>query len=461
MPRPFYTRHAALTLSVLSLLVACGGESGTPAVIPVTPTTPTQPVAVMGINKLNHVVVIYLENRSFDHLYGEFAGARGIADAASAPPQLDARGAAYVTLPQPADSPTPAGLPNAPYSLDRFVSINAPTRSLVHQFYEEQRQINGGRMDHFVSVSDGLGFTMGYYHTAALPLAKEAAAYTLCDAFFHASYGGSFLNHIWAIAAATPVFPHAPATQVVTLDAAGNVVKNGAVTPDGFVVNNLQPTNSPHAAGADAASLVPNQVMPTIGDRLSDKNVDWAWYAEGWNDALAGRASPAFAFHHQPFVYFARYADGTSARAAHLKDMAVFDASAVAGTLPAVSFIEPLETHTEHPGNSIIDGELEVLRIINEVRNGLNWRDTAIIITYDENGGFWDHVAPPTGDRWGPATRVPTIVISPFARRNYVDHSTYDTTSILALIETRWGLAPLSTRDAAASNMTAAFDFTQ
>ena len=160
-------------------------------------------------------------------------------------------------------------------------------------------------------------------------------------------------------------------------------------------------------------------------------------------------------------MYFANYADGTAARAAHLKDLADFDRAAVAGTLPAVSFIEPLESHSEHPGNSILAGENEVLRIINEVRNGPNWRDTAIIITYDENGGFWDHVAPPAGDRWGPGTRVPTMVISPLARRGYVDHTIYDTTSILALIEARWLLAPLSARDRAANNMTAAFDFSQ
>lgn len=461
MPRLHSTIHAALLLSALRLLDACGGDSTSSGVLPVTPIAPVPPVAVTGVNKLNHIVVIYLENRSFDNLYGEFGGARGIADAQSAPRQLDASGAVYPTLPQPADSPAPLGLANAPYNLDAFASISTPTRGLVHQFYEEQQQVDGGRMDHFASVSDGLGLTMGYYRTAGLPLATEAAAYTLCDAFFHAAYGGSLLNHIWAIAAATPVFPNAPATQVVTLDAAGNVVKNGAVTPDGYVVNTLQTANSPHAPNSDAASLVPSQTMPTIGDRLSDKNVDWAWYSEGWTDALAGRASGAFAFHHQPFVYFTKYADGTAARAAHLKDVTAFDTSAVAGTLPAVSFIEPLESHTEHPGNSIIAGETEVLRIINEVRNGPNWRDTAIIITYDENGGFWDHVAPPAGDRWGPGTRVPTMVISPFARRNYVDHTTYDTTSILALIETRWGLASLSTRDAAASNMTAAFDFTQ
>jgi phospholipase C len=82
-----------------------------------------------------------------------------------------------------------------------------------------------------------------------------------------------------------------------------------------------------------------------------------------------------------------------------------------------------------------------------------------VIVTYDENGGFWDHVPPAQMDRWGRGTRVPAIVISPFARAGFVDHTDYDTTSILALIERRWSLAPLGARDAAAANMTAAFDF--
>ena len=91
------------------------------------------------------------------------------------------------------------------------------------------------------------------------------------------------------------------------------------------MVNTLQSVNFPHASGADAASLVPSQTMPTIGDRLSDKNVDWAWFSEGWNDALASHASPSFAFHHQPYVYFARYAEGSAARTAHLKDLSLAD----------------------------------------------------------------------------------------------------------------------------------------
>jgi phospholipase C len=91
------------------------------------------------------------------------------------------------------------------------------------------------------------------------------------------------------------------------------------------------------------------------------------------------------------------------------------------------------------------------------VRNGPNWSDAAIIVTYDENGGFWDHVAPPKIDRWGPGSRVPALIISPYAKRGFVDHTTYDTSSILALIEHRFGLKPLSARDAAANDLSAAF----
>lgn len=460
MSPPWVVARCAVVAVALCSIAACGGSDalvGSPGAA----NPPIEQPAATGLNKLNHIVVIYLENRSFDHLYGEFPGARGLSEAINAFPQLDSAGRPYATLPQPSNSPAPAGLPNAPFNLDQYVNIGATTRSLIHQFYEEQQQINGGRMDRFVSVSDGLGFAMGYYRTANLPLAAEAKAYTLCDAFFHAAFGGSLLNHIWAVAAATPVFQNAPKAQVVVLDSLGRLVKNGAVTPDGYLVNTLQSVNTPHAPVNDPRDLAPVQIMPTIGDRLSEKGITWSWFGEGWNDAVAGRASPQFAFHHQPFVYFANYADGTAARAAHLKDLADFDRAAVAGTLPAVSFIEPLESHSEHPGNSILAGENEVLRIINEVRNGPNWRDTAIIITYDENGGFWDHVAPPAGDRWGPGTRVPTMVISPLARRGYVDHTIYDTTSILALIEARWSIAPLSARDRAANNMTAAFDFSQ
>ena len=415
------------------------------------------------LRQLDHIVVIYLENRSFDNLYGEFAGADGLAAAGGASPQVDASGTPFATLPAvPGMASIPTTLPNAPFSIEQFVAANIATRDLVHRFYQEQVQIDGGRMDKFALVSDAKGLVMGYYHTANLPLATEAARYTLCDNFFHAAFGGSFLNHFWLIAAQTPTFPGAPASAVAQLDASGALVKDGFVTPDGYAVNTAFSVNAPHPSTVPAASLVPNQTFATIGDRLSEKGISWAWYAGGWNDALAGHAGPLYQFHHQPFIYFANYADGTKAKADHLKDEQDFVTALGTGQLPAVSFVKPYGLDNEHPGyTDLVTGENHVEQLIDAVRASPHWNHTAIVITYDENGGFWDHVAPPVVDRWGPGSRVPAIVISPFARAGVVDHHRYDTTSILALIEHRWGLAPLSSRDAAADPLSGAFDFTR
>jgi acid phosphatase len=476
-------------------------ETGTPA-----DAAPDQGVAdagagadaaAPGLSKLNHIVVIYLENWSFDSLYGEFPGAEGVySDAGlAAAKQIDPSGTPYATLPQVETALIEAGagaLPNAPYSLDPYITTSTVTSvDPVHRFYQEQMQIHGGTMDSFVSVSNARGLVMGYFNTTDLPLATFAKDYTVCDHFFHAAFGGSFLNHIWLIAAASPVFPNAPAGVVAQpidagllgRDDAGLAQKDGFVTPDGYAVNTSYSVNTPHLPTADPTQLVPNQTLPTIGDRLSDKSIDWAWYSGGWNAALgqaaaiadagldAGLASEAgaetrakiFQYHHQPFVYFEKYKDGTAAKAAHLKDEDNFLAAIDAGTLPPVSFVKPAGLENEHPNyTDVIAGENHALTLIQKIKNNAAlWADTAIVITYDENGGFWDHVAPPAVDKWGPGTRVPTIVISPYAKKHYVDKTVYDTTSILALIEHRFGLAPLGTRDANVADLTKAFDFTQ
>ena len=97
--------------------------------------------------------------------------------------------------------------------------------------------------------------------------------------------------------------------------------------------------------------------------------------------------------------------------------------------------------------------------IVEKIRKSPAWASTIIIVTHDENGGTWDHVAPPVIDKWGPGTRVPAIVISPFAKKSFVDHTTYDTISILKLIEERFDLQPLGDRDARADGLSNAFDF--
>jgi phospholipase C len=240
------------------------------------------------------------------------------------------------------------------------------------------------------------------------------------------------------------------------------MLHDGFVTPDGFAINTCYTVNTPHPASTKPEKLVPQQTNPTIGDRLNDAHLTWAWYSGGWDEACAGTPDKSFQFHHQPFAYYANYADGTKGRADHLLDESAFIAAAQNGNLPAVSFVKPLGNENEHPGYSnVSSGEHHAVDLINAIRNGPQWKDTAIFVTYDENGGFWDHVPPPVVDGWGPGTRVPAIVISPYARKHFVDHTVYDTTSILAFIEHRWNLPPLSSRDANAADLTKAFDFTQ
>jgi phospholipase C len=470
--RAFPRVHATALPCATALLVAlaaCAHDTSSPAAI----TAPTTSAASRSssenddksgnkaIDKIEHLVVIYLENHSFDNLYGEFPGANGLANAGSKATQLSLTGVPFTTLPMPSSpafSVFPTNLPNAPFNIEQYVPANAITPDLVHRYYQEQQQIDGGKMDKFAAVSDAKGLVMGYYHTAHLPLATEAAQNVLMDNFFHAAFGGSFLNHIYLISAQAPTFPGAPASIVAQLDAAGNLIKDGAVTPDGYVVNTSFTVNNPHPATANPATLVPNQTFPTIGDRLSEKKVSWAWYSGGWNNALAGHADSLFQFHHQPFAFFANYADGTAAKAEHLRDESEFMTLARAGKLPAVSFVKPLGEVNEHPGyTNVLSGEQHVVDLLNALRASPKWKHTAVIVTYDEHGGFWDHVAPPKVDRWGPGSRVPALLISPLAKHGYVDHTQYDTASILALIEHRWGLQPLGTRDAAANDMSTAF----
>src|SRR5262249_29976687 len=147
-------------------------------------------------------------------------------------------------------------------------------------------------------------------------------------------------NHIWLVCACNPVFPNPPANLIAEpeFDASGKLVgleKDGDVSPDGYAVNHLPPFYPPNGNGP-VAERVPSQKQPTIGDRLNAAGVSWAWYAEGWNEAVAGRPAPSFTPHHQPFVYFESFAPGTPARTEHLKDGSDLHASLANGTLPAV-----------------------------------------------------------------------------------------------------------------------------
>jgi len=423
-----------------------------------------------GLGKIDTFVVIYLENRSFDHLFGAFPGANGLANAGAAAIQTDENDKPYETLPPVLDlrpkPPAPYAaitdkLPNGPFPMHKYYKPSEKLGSLIHAYYQQQEQINGGKMDKFALVSDAKGYAMANFDGSELTLWDYAKRYALADNFFHAAFGGSFLNHFWLVCACTPVYPNAPEKIVAKLDAKGKMIKDGYVSPDGFGINTMEPAGGPYNSHLDKARLLPAQDMPNIGDRLTDKGIAWAWYSGGWNEAEAGTEKEGtFSYHHQPFAFFKRFQKGSPDRARHLKDLDDFQAAIEKGTLPAVAYYKPRRGINQHPsGSDIVSSDRHTGEILQKLEKSPQWSRMAVIVTYDENGGFWDHVAPPVRDRWGPGTRVPAIIISPFAKRGYVDHTPYDTTSILKLIEARFGLAPLTDADAKANSLLAVFQF--
>lgn len=401
-----------------------------------------------GIQQIKHLVVIYMENHSFDNLYGEFKGANGIKNAKMGNYiQVDKDGKPYKYLPEISrNSSFPVNLPNKLFNIDKYVPSDKKTPDVTHRFYQNQLQINGGKMDGFAAHNSSKGLAMGYYKTKKLPLYPFAKEYTLCDNFFQSVFGGSYFNHVYMISAAVPVWPDAPESEVAQIAPDGKIIKDGVVSSDGYVVNHVYSRNTPYPAKSDTNKLLPSQTMETIGERLSDKGISWAWYSEGWDDAVAGRKTN-FAYNHEPFLYFTQYAEGSEGRK-HMKDQNDYIKAAKEGTLPAVSFVKPGAGNDEHPGSSAVyPSEMLAVDLINAVLNGPNGKDALVILTYDEFGGFFDHVNPPVIDRWGPGSRIPAIVIGPFARKKFIDSTQYETVSILSFIEHRWGIEPLAKRD--------------
>jgi acid phosphatase len=532
--RLIYALPLAASLSLV--LYACGsGGTETPPLTSSNQGPASGMVATKDITAVKTVVVIYAENRSFDNLYGAFPGADGITNAtASSTAQRDRDGSPLKTLPPVWGGLTAAGvtpaiteamtvnLPNAPFAIDDPAGFATPmsvtTRDLYHRFYENQMQIDGGKNDKFAAWADSGGLVMGHYTSPPqqLPLWNIAKQYTLADNFFMGAFGGSFLNHQWLVCACTPVYPNADkspaAGSVSSVEADGRSLKvaanspasaitgvpkfvnSGTLTPDFYAINTMQPpyqpSGNPPASGGDTAlanpavaTTLPPQTQQHIGDLLSAKGLDWAWYSGAWQAALDDRATainvpvPNFQTHHQPFNYFADLAPGTAARKQHLRDGGLAGAAFIhdidAGSLPAVTFYKPQGNLNEHAGYADVQsGDAHIATVIQHLQAGPQWKNMVVIVTYDENGGFWDHVAPPKGDRWGPGTRIPTLIVSPFAKKGLVDHTQYDTTSILSFITRRFELptlAGLKARNDALvahgakpmGDLTAALDFTQ
>jgi phospholipase C len=420
--------------------------------------------AAASLARIGHVVIIFEENRSFDNAFGLFPHADGLRNARRAPRQADVKGKVYSTLPPILDTSVgkapipdarfPTSLPNAPFPIDRYLSASTATGDLVHRFYQEQAQIDHGRMDNFAAISDAGGLTMGYYDLSQSAQWKLAAEFAIGDRMFHSAFGGSFFNHSFLVCSCAFQWPHAPADAVAILDPNGNLMRDGQVTSDFYVVNTSQSVNL-HASDIDATHLVPAQTMPHIGDRLDSKGVTWAWYSGGYADALAGHPDPKFQFHHQPLAYFKDLEPGSPGQKSHLKDVDDLYRDIDQNSLPTVVFYKPIGELNLHPGYATITaGDDHLGDLVDRLRKSAAYQDMLIIITYDESGGFWDHVPPPKRDRWGPGTRVPLIAVGPFVKKGgFVDHTIYDFGSILRTLEIRFGVEPLSQADAKANDL--------
>ncbi|HEV8402002.1 MAG TPA: alkaline phosphatase family protein [Candidatus Limnocylindrales bacterium] len=345
----------------------------------------SSPANARELDKINHIVVVYEENHSFDNLYGGWEGVNGLANADEAhTTQVNEAGNSYTCLKQDdvnlqdatrfpqtcadATPGTPGGpftsaFPNAPFTIDDYIapadttcppnppvafsqpngwlngtgSAGGCTRDLVHRFYHEQYQLDGGAQDRYVTGSDAMGLSMGVYDTKALPIYQYLhsaghPSYAIEDNFFQSAFGGSFLNHQWLIAAASPVDPGgasggANATRHPVLDANGmpsnEPLYTSTITPTGtppsippdreltatcaqvatlapplnglacgnYGVNTMQPAFQP--SGLFGAKL-PAQTAPTIGDRLTGAGVDWAWYSGGWDNANGNTSGPGY-----------------------------------------------------------------------------------------------------------------------------------------------------------------------
>ncbi len=267
-----------------------------------------------GLNKISHIIILYLENHSFDNLLGAFPGANNLARAGQAAIQRDQNGLADRVLPNPkgpfdveGNAPdvraiTIGELPNTPFAIDGVspnVTIWTVTRGLTHLFYTNRAQINSGANDRFALISDAGGLTMGYYSASAMEqtnLWKAAREGVLFDNFFQGGFGGSFFNHMWFVCACAPVWPNPPQGQRSVLDHAGIPVQKGhegrvtAASDGDYAVNTTQSVflNDGEQNGA----LLPPQTATTIGDRLSERGIDWAWYSEGWNLAINQQRTP-------------------------------------------------------------------------------------------------------------------------------------------------------------------------
>ncbi len=355
---------------------------------------------------IHHFVFLFQENHTFDNYFGTRPGVDGIP--------------AGTCMPVSTGTTTPCVKPH-------WIG-NQPIADLGHTEKQFHREFNKGKMDGFIQANSDNGrdgsIAMGHYDDRDLPYYWNLADnYVLFDRFFSSAKAGSVANHMFAVTGSP-----------------GVTGKTERIPPGGW--GNI----------------------PTIFDRLQKAGVSWKFYIENYdpnitfrsrdNVELVDRAAQVI---WAPVLAYARFVDDPELNK-HIVDLNEYYKDVQHGTLPAVSYLVP-SGDSEHPPGRIQAGQRLIRALVNELMRSRLWDSSAFMWTYDDWGGWYDHVIPPVVDKWGYGFRVPALLVSAYARKGYVAHKTEDFTSILKFIEMNWNLKPMTARDKAANDLTEAFDF--
>jgi len=400
-------RNAMALTALLLLSISAPLRAQTPAA--------SNPPAT-GINLIQHVIFIIKENRSFDSYFGTFPGANGATTG-----QIS-NGKTLPLLHEPDSTP----------------------RDIGHDWISSHLAINNGAMNQFDLISgngengningDYLSYTQ--FQQSDIPnYFAYATNFVLADNMFSSLSGPSFPNHLYTVSAQSAGAISNPST--------GLGPAWGCDSPSNFTVQVL-------GSNGQITNQFPCFDVTTLADNLQAAGVSWAYYgpAEG---------NPGYVWVALDAINHIR---NTSIWTTNVHPDTQFIADAKAGKLPAVSWLVT-GPDSEHPPDSTCTGENWTVDVINAIMGSPQWSNTAIFLTWDDFGGFYDHVPPPTDDTFGLGIRVPFLIISPYAKSGYVSHTQYELSSILKFIEEDFGLPPLTNRDAIANDTTDSFDFTQ
>jgi phospholipase C len=354
------------------------------------------------LTAIEHTVFIINENHTFDNYFGTFPGADGATTG-----QLSS--GEWIPLSVMPDSYQEVTLCN---SWD--CSLEA---------------IDSGKMDRFDVISGGAWSAYTQVTEQDIPnYWAYARRFALADHYFTSVHGPSLPNHLFAIAAQS-----------------GGAIDNGGNPGPGTDCNGAAwGTITVIDEYSNRSQQPPCFDFKTMPDALQEAGITWRYYADGGG-----------------FLSIIGHIRNSDLWEKDVMPATQFIADAKAGHLPAVSWLLPPKGDSEHPPESMCEGENWSVNVLNAVMQGPDWSSTVVFITWDDFGGLYDHVEPPQVDQFGLGPRVPLLIISPYAKPGYVSHTRYDHTSVLKFVETRYGLRALTSRDAAANNMLDNFDFEQ